>query len=68
VNRLIIIVIAALVSTPVYAAGRNDPGPCRVDAKKFCGGRVQGVGATCLSSNLDKLTQQCKAAVLAGEK
>ncbi len=64
---LAVLTVSLLLASPALAA-RNDPGPCRMDAKKFCGGRVKGVGATCLSANLDKLSPQCKAAVLAGEK
>ena len=66
--RFAIILLASLLTASPAVADRSSPSACQADAKKFCGGRAKGVGATCLSSNLDKLSPQCKAAVLAGQK
>lgn len=66
--RFVIILLTSLLAVSPAAADRSSPSACQADAKKFCGGRAKGVGATCLSNNLDKLTPQCRAAVLAGRK
>jgi hypothetical protein len=62
----VLIALALLVAVPSVAAA-NTP-QCRADIKKFCGGRVKGVGAACLTNNLEKLTPECRATVIAGEK
>ena len=65
----VLIALALLVAAPsVAAAGDNNTPQCRVDIKKFCGGRVKGVGAACLKNNLEKLTPECRATVIAGDK
>ena len=68
---LAISLAACLVSSAMAAGkggGGDSGGVCRVDVKKFCGGRVQGAGAKCLADNLDSLQPQCKAAVTSGIK
>jgi hypothetical protein len=68
---LAITLAACLVSSAVAGSkggGGASGGVCRADVKKFCGGRVQGAGAKCLSDNLESLQPECKAAVIAGTK
>ncbi len=71
-RSVLAITLAVCLISSAMAAGKggggDSGGVCRVDAKKFCGGRVQGAGAKCLSDNLDSLQPECKAAVIAGTK
>lgn len=63
-----LIALALLLALPSGAFARDNHPQCRVDIKKYCGGRVQGVGAACLKNNLERLTPECRATVIAGEK
>jgi hypothetical protein len=64
----VLIALVALLALPPAAHARDNHPQCRVDIKKFCGGRVNGIGASCLKNNLEKLAPECRAIVIAGEK
>ena len=52
----ILVALALLIAVPsLVSAGYANTPQCRTDIKKFCGGRVKGVGAACLKNNLEKL-------------